>query len=115
MPFLLALFGGAVSSVVIRAILIRAVVSLGIGAVTYTGVMLGFNALVTHVQTNLAASAGSTLTFLTLCKVPSAMSVVLSAYTAAMALKGLTALGAITKLNVTGGAGTVFDPFAGVH
>jgi NAD/NADP transhydrogenase beta subunit len=114
MPFLIALLGGAVSSVVIRALLVRAVVALGIGAVTYTGVMIGFNALVSQVQSNMAASAGSTLTFLTLCKVPAAMSVVLSAYTAAMALKGLTALGAITKVGVTGAPGTVFDPFRSV-
>jgi hypothetical protein len=109
-PFLLSLLGGFVSSVVIKAMLVRAVVALGISAVTYTGISIGFSSLVSHVQNNMAGLPSSVLNFLTMCSVPASLSVVLSAYTAAIALKGLTSVGAVTKLGISSAPGTVFSP-----
>jgi hypothetical protein len=110
MPFLLSLLGGFVSSVVIRAMLVRAVVALGLAAVTYTGISIGFSSLVTHVNAGMGGVAVSTLAFLSLCHVPQALSVVLSSYLAAMTLRGLTSVGAVTKLGISSAPGTVFSP-----
>ena len=110
MPFLLSLLGGFVSSVVIKAMLVRAVVALGLAAVTYTGISIGFASLVTHVNSNLGGVSASTFAFLSLCHVPQALSVVLSSYLAALTLKGLTSAGAVTKVGISPVAGTVFSP-----
>jgi hypothetical protein len=110
MPFLLALLGGFVSRTVITAMLVRAVVALGISAVTYTGITLGLTSLETHIQSSMSGLPANVLGFLTMCAVPRAFSVVLSAYTAALTLKGLTAAGAVTKVGISSAPGTVFSP-----
>lgn len=110
MSFLVSLLAGLVSNQVIKALLIRAAVLLGISAVTYTGLSLTFGFVVSHVQSNLGAVGAGTLTILTLCKIPQAFNVVLSAYAGGLGLRGLTAAGAITKVGISSAAGSVFSP-----
>jgi Protein of unknown function (DUF2523) len=109
-PFLISLISGFVTSTVIRALLMRALVALGISAVTYTGLTIAMAAIVSHVNANLGAGAAGTLTILTMCKVPQALNVVMSAYAGGLILRGLTAVGGITKMGISSAAGTVFSP-----
>lgn len=110
MPFLYSLIAGFVTSTVIRAILVRALVALGISAVTYTGLSLTFAAIVSHVSSNLNAGLVSTVTVLNLMHIPQAFNVILSAYAGGLTLRGLTSLGAVTKVGISSAPGSVFSP-----
>jgi hypothetical protein len=110
MPFVVSLLSGFVTSTVVKALLTRALVALGISALTYTGVSVAMASLVSSINTNIGGLAPSTVSILMLCDVPQAFNVVLSAYAGALALKGLTAAGAITKYGVSTSAGSVFSP-----
>jgi Protein of unknown function (DUF2523) len=110
MPFVYSLLGGLVTSTVVKAILVRVLVALGISAVTYGGVYLAGGAMVSAINSNFASLPPQFLAILTIMHIPQFLNVIFSAYAGSLALKGLTAAGAVTKYGVSSGPGTVFSP-----
>jgi hypothetical protein len=112
--FLVSLISGFVTSTVVKALLTRAVVALGLSAVTFTGVLVTYNSIVASVNSNIggvSGSVGSTvLILLNMAHIPQAFNVILSAYVGALALRGLTAAGAVTKVGISSAPGAIFSP-----
>ena len=93
--FIAALIGGFIS--IIGSLVGRVLIALALSFVTFTGIDVGFGVLKDHVinsMTGMPADLASFLAFLWLDK---AVSLVLSAYTAALALK-MAGSTTITKL-----------------
>ena len=110
MPFLISLLSGLVSSTVIKALCMRAAVAFGFAAVTYTGVMVTMNVVVSSMNANLGQAGAGVLAMLNLTHLPQAFNVILSAYAGALALRGLTAAGAVTKVGISSAPGAAFSP-----
>lgn len=104
MPFVLALLRGAVSSTVLRALVVRLAVAVGISVATYSGVGLLFSSVFANAASSMNGSGA--INFLLMCKVPQAFNAIASAYTAALAFKGLSGAGVLRKIK-WGGAGSV--------
>lgn len=109
LPFLTSLLAGLVSQTVITAFLKRAAVALGLSAVTYFGIHAAFNSIISAVQSNYGGVPASALVVLNMMHIPQFFSVVLSSYAGALTLRGLTNLGAVTKVGVST-PGEVFSP-----
>lgn len=98
MPLVVALISGAVSQTVIRALIIRLAVAIGITAVSYTGISVGMTYIVGHIVSSYSGAPASALAFLALCKIPNAINIITSAFASALALKGLSAAGTLTSV-----------------
>ena len=110
MNFIVSLLAGFVSSGVLKALVTRVLVLLGISAVTYTGISAAFSYIEGQINSNIGSMSANLVTMLMLLKIPNAMDVVMSAYVGALTLRGLTAVGAVTKYGVSSAAGSVFSP-----
>lgn len=92
MPLLMSLLGGLLS--ICASMVGRILLALGLGYVTYTGFDVGINWLLDQVKTNFSAMPGQIVSFLSWLWVDKAISMIFSAYSAAMVVK----LGTSTKL-----------------
>jgi len=98
MGFVLRWLSLFASSSFLKALLQRAFIALGIGAITYTGMSVGMAAIAAQITSNLGAVSGFALQFLALAHIPQAVNVVWSAFVATLTLKGLTNAGKITRI-----------------
>jgi hypothetical protein len=95
MPFLLNLLGGLVT--ICGPLVGRVLLALGLSYVTYTGYDVSINWLLTQIKSNFSAMPVQIVSFLTWLWVDKAISMVFSAYAAAMVIKVGTS-GTVTKL-----------------
>lgn len=96
-----------VSSTFVKSLLKRLFVALGVSAVTYTGVQVGFSAIESQIGVYMAGVPGDVLAMLQLMHIPQAFNVMLSGYAGALSLRGLTASGNLTRLVVDKSASQV--------
>jgi hypothetical protein len=108
-PFVVSLIAGFVSKEVLTAMAQRLVAIVGLSAVTYVGFHTAVSSIEAHLESSYGSLSSDVVELLGMLKVPNALSVVLSAYTSALVLKGLTAAGAITKVGVST-PGKAFSP-----
>jgi hypothetical protein len=86
MPILLAaLIGGLAQAM--ASFVGRALIALSIGYVTFTGVQIGINAIITGIQSDMANLGTDAVNFLAFLWVDKAFSMIFSAWTAALGLK----------------------------
>lgn len=97
MTWLVQLLGALASAAFLRPLLTRAAILLGLSVVTYAGVSVGASAVWSLVAQNLAGLPSDVLSVLTILKIPSAINVIISAYTAALGVEGLTAAGQLKR------------------
>lgn len=96
--FLAALLGGLVAAA--GSLVGRVLIALGISYVTYTGVSTALSAIQSQVQGNLTGLPVMLLQVAYLLKIDVFISIMFSAITARLTIKGLTA-GAITKAKIS--------------
>lgn len=110
MGFILAWVATLASSAVVRAIVARVLVALGINFVSFVGVY----ALASQVDSWMSGQLGTVeadmLGVLNLCGFTQALSLIVSAWFARFALKGLTATGSLTKIFWDGTNSIVLNP-----
>lgn len=97
MTWLIQLLGALASAAFLRPLLTRAAILLGLGVVTYGAVSVGASAVWSLVATNLSSLPSDVLSVLTILKIPNAINVIISAYSAALGVKGLTAAGQLKR------------------
>lgn len=73
----------------------RLLLGVGFGIVAYAGIGALWTSVQTEIAANLSATSGSILTILGMARVDDAIQVILSAGTARLTLRGLTAAGSI--------------------
>jgi len=93
---------GALLSAIIVPLIIKVMLALGIGFVAFTGINIlldqGYNLIVTNLQ-NIPTGP---LQLMAIAKVDVYVTMLFSAYSIALTLKGMTAAGVLTKLNFKG-------------
>jgi hypothetical protein len=92
MPFLMPLLGGLLT--ICGSLVGRVLLALGIGYVTYTGFDLSISWLLNQIKSNISAMPSQIVSFLAWLWVDKAISIIFSAYSAAVLIK----LGTSTKL-----------------
>jgi hypothetical protein len=88
-------------AVALPSLIGRAMLAVGIGAVTYTGLSVGTTYLISQVQSSFSGIPGVALSFLAWCWVDHAISMIASAYTVSLGIKTLSTMN-ITKYQVKG-------------
>jgi len=96
MPAILA-FLSALGAVIVP-LAIRVMVGLGFAAVVYTGVGAAWDWFGTNIASTLGAVSASVVSILAMARVDDAIQIVLSAGSAKLALRGLTAAGALKRV-----------------
>lgn len=109
MPLIIAALASLFTSTALRGILTRILVALGVSMVTYTGISASASAVVSSMQTNLAALPAAVLSLLALAHVGQAFNVVISAQAAALAIRGISAGAGYAKVRWGGNGGSVFE------
>jgi len=97
MPFLVAALLGGLSSVM-GSLVGRALLALGMSFVTYKGVNVGTDFLVQSMKTSFGSLGGEAGSFVQWLWVDRALSMIVSSFGTAVAIKGLA--GSVTKLKV---------------
>jgi len=97
MPWPVALGGALVGGAIGTALVTRILVGIGVGIVTYIGVQTFWESIQAGVWSSLGGVSANILTLLQMARVDDALTVVFSAGSAKLTLKGLTAAG---KLNL---------------
>lgn len=103
MPAILAFFRVFLSSAVLVPLVQRLAAAIGIAAVSYAGFHVLLNAVVAHIQTQVGALPANVLAILAVANVWKAISVVLSALTTRMVVKGVTESGMLKRITWSGG------------
>jgi hypothetical protein len=93
--FIAAILGGLLQ--IAASMVGRVLLSLGLSFVVYSGINIGFDLLKNAVITNMQGMGADTVSFLAWLWVDKAISLILSTYSAALALK-LSGSTTITKL-----------------
>ena len=93
--FLASLLGGLIS--VAGTLAGRALIALGFGMVSYTGITVALAAFKTDIISHFAGLSASTINVLGMLKVDVAISILFSALAARLVLQGLTS-GALKRL-----------------
>jgi hypothetical protein len=103
MPLLLGLLRGLASTAFLKVLLQRIFFTLGLAAITYTGV----NILMDNVKDQLiaawSAQGADVIAVLSLANLDRALSVVVSALIAKLVMAGLDAAGSLRKIYWSGG------------
>jgi len=86
-----ALIGGAIGT----ALVTRVLLGIGFGVVTYLGVQAMWESLQAGIWDSLGQVSANVMTILVMARVDDALAIVLSAGTAKLVLRGLTAAGAL--------------------
>lgn len=102
LPLIAGLWAGFAAIAVPLAI--KLLIGIGFASVTYIGVSALFDSITAQITANLSAAASSIVVILGLARVDDAIAVILSAMSAKLLLKGLTAAGAFSRLQFKGGA-----------
>jgi Protein of unknown function (DUF2523) len=97
MMWLIQGLGFLASAAFLKPLLTRALIALGFSLVSYTGISLGTAAVWAHVQSNFGSLPVECITVLSMMKIPNALNVIISAYGAALAIRGLTAAGSLKR------------------
>jgi hypothetical protein len=92
--FVAALLGGLAS--VMGSMVGRVLLALGISFVTYKGASVGIDSVVVAMKTHFASFGGEIGLFVSWLWVDKALSMIVSAFTSALVLRG--AAGAVTKM-----------------
>lgn len=98
MPWILMLFRTLLLPEVFKPLLARLLVYLGMTVVSYTGFSVLWTVVSSAIETQWSSLPVNVIAYLTIAKVPNALSVVLSAYTAKITMKGLTAAGTLKQV-----------------
>lgn len=105
MPFLGVAFewiagaiGTLISSQVLKAMLTRALVLLGISTITYTGVSVAVSAAFAKMTDGWSGLPIYAVQLLTLAHIPQAINVICSALLGSLAVRGLTTAGALKRV-----------------
>lgn len=85
-------------SAIAAPIAVKALIGVGFAAVTYTGVNALWESVQADIVANLSSGASSIITLLSIARVDDALVVIMSAMSAKLVLRGLSAAGAFTKL-----------------
>jgi len=96
LPALLA--GVGVTGSIITAVVTRALVGIGVGVVTYVGVQATWDNAVTQINTYLGGLSGSIVTILAMARIDDALAVVISAGSAKLVLRGVSAVTGFKKV-----------------
>lgn len=94
--------GGAVLSVIIIPLVVKVLIALGVGFVTFTGLNLLLDEAYNLIVAQISSLPTEPLSMLAIMKVDVYITMVFSAYSARMALAGLTAAGTLSKINFKG-------------
>ncbi|MBC3917108.1 DUF2523 domain-containing protein [Undibacterium sp. CY18W] len=95
MPFLIAALWGAFASI-LGSLVGRVLIALGISYVTYKGVTVGTDSIVMTMKNAYGGMGGEIGSFVQWLWIDKALSMIVSAFAAAMAIK--SGSGAITKM-----------------
>ena len=85
----------------ILPLVVRLLAGLGFAAVTYTGVGSLLDTVTANLWASMGAAPAGVLTILQLARVDDALTVIISAVAAKLALKGLTAAGVLKRVSWT--------------
>lgn len=94
---------------VLTPLAINILVGLGFAAVTYAGIGAFWDSVKGNIASYFGDLPGSVMTILFMARIDDAITLVLSAGTAKLALKGLTAAGALKRIYWTGGSPMVLN------
>lgn len=97
----------AAFSAIAVPLVVRILIALGIGSVTYVGIKALFDSLLANVQSQFAGFPTEVLDVIAVMRVDDAVTVLFSAIVVRLAFAGLTAAGAIQRVKwtlPTGGA-----------
>lgn len=83
-------------------LIIQVLVSLGIGVVVYTGVDFALDEAYQYIVSQTNALTGDLLAFFAIMNLDKYITMIFGAYSAKMAVKGMTASGSISKWNFKG-------------
>lgn len=86
MPLIVAAILGALASAM-GSLVGRAIIALGIGFVTYSGIDVAIGALKTQAQSGVTSIGGDTLAFIGYLWLDKAISIIFSAITIALSMK----------------------------
>lgn len=98
MPAILAFFKVFLSAAVLGPLLKRILVALGIGAVSYVGVLVVVTQLTDAIASNYSGLPADVIQILRIAKIPNALNIIISAFVTALTVRGLTASGAISRV-----------------
>ena len=104
MPFVTALLAGFAR--LFGPLLIQFLISLGVGAVTYTGVKALLDYAEGQVHTLIGGMGSAALQIVSACGGDVAISIIFGALAVRMTLMGMSAAGSVTKWRLGGGGGS---------
>ncbi|PID62212.1 MAG: hypothetical protein CSB44_03710 [Gammaproteobacteria bacterium] len=99
------LAGGAVISTLIVPLVVKLMVALGVGFVTYTGMTALLDQTFILIEQNLQGVPTEVAQLLALANIDRYVSIIASAYGAKLLLSGLNSAGGLTKFSIKGLAG----------
>jgi hypothetical protein len=112
MMWLIQGLGFLASAAFLKPLITRILIALGFSLVSYTGISIGTATVWAHVQTELSSLPVGVISVLSMMKIPNAFNIMISAYAGALAVRGLTAAGSISRAvwrPVAGASGTAFE------
>jgi hypothetical protein len=98
MSFILSFFKVFASSAVLVPLLKRVLVALGISAVSLIGVSAVMGVITDAVITNYSGLPADVIAVMKIAKLPNAINIIISAYTASLTIRGLTSAGSMQRI-----------------
>jgi hypothetical protein len=109
MPAILAFFKVFLSAAVLGPLLKRILVALGVGAVSYVGVLVVTTQLTDAIAANYSGLPSDAIQILRIAKIPNALNIIISAFVTSLTVRGLTSAGSISRVMWRPGqTGTLF-------
>jgi hypothetical protein len=99
------LLSSALAGPVLRVLVTRIAIYLGVGAITYLGMSAITSTMLSHVASSLSGLSGFAVTFLEMTGLANAANLVISALVGRVALSVATGGGAIKQLAFNGSTG----------
>lgn len=93
---------GALTSAIVVPLVIKVMVGLGVGFITYTGVTLILDQALSFVIGQFSDLPGTVAQLLAMANVDRYVTMIFSAYSARLVLSGLNASGALTRFTARG-------------